>query len=57
MEKKRARRLCPICDELMTVGVVDRKLVAVCHNKDCQSVLVFGKPIQEAFKKVEEVQL
>ncbi len=38
---------CPICRHIMTLGKVDDKYVACCVNKDCESTLVLGDPIQE----------
>lgn len=40
---------CPVCRKPMIMGKVDNKVVAMCENKKCESVLVFGDPIQKMF--------
>lgn len=40
---------CPCCDQEMLIGLADSKVVACCENKECESVLVFGEPMQVKF--------
>lgn len=40
---------CPVCntEKPLKIGLVDGKVLAVCENKECESIIVFGEPIQK----------
>ena len=46
--------ICSICNKEVIIGKVDDKIVACCENNKCQSVLIFGDPIQKALREIEK---
>jgi hypothetical protein len=55
--KQKTIFICPICSDLMEVYTVDKKIVAMCMNKKCETVVVFGAPVQKAFEKLKKGEL
>lgn len=37
---------CPVCDTPMKTGLVEGKIIGCCENLKCESVLVYGDPLQ-----------
>lgn len=56
MNKTYVWAICPVCNTKMKVGRVDEKVVAMCENEKCLSVLVYGDPVQKVFTDARKLE-